>query len=134
MDSQKKAAPVLQTALEPWLTVNDAKSATAFYKAAFDAAETYRMEDPGGGLVVKLMVDGAGFWVSGDGTEQKRSNAASTPSIKFVLTVTDPDAMFAKTIAAGATEVFPVGEAYGWRLGRITDPFGFDWELGRPLQ
>jgi len=131
MDLQKKAAPVIQTALEPWLTVNDAKSATTFYKAAFDAVETYRMEDPGGGLVVKLMVDGAGFWVSGDGSEQTQGCSAS---IKFVLTVADPDAMFAKTIAAGATEVFPVGEAYGWRLGRITDPFGFDWELGRPLE
>ena len=131
MDLQKKAAPVVQTALEPWLTVNDAKSATTFYKAAFGAVETYRMEDPGGGLVVKLMVDGAGFWVSGDGSEQTQDSSAS---IKFVLTVADPDAMFAKTIAAGATEVFPVGEAYGWRLGRITDPFGFDWELGRPLE
>jgi PhnB protein len=22
---------------------------------------------------------------------------------------------------------------YGWRLGRVLDPFGHHWEIGRPL-
>jgi PhnB protein len=26
-----------------------------------------------------------------------------------------------------------VEEAYGWRLGRVVDPFGHHWEIGRPL-
>ena len=34
---------------------------------------------------------------------------------------------------AGATEVLPVSDAHGWRLGRIVDPFGHHWEIGRPL-
>ena len=130
MDLQKNAQPVLKTTIEPWLTVSNAELAGSFYKTAFEAVETYRMEDPGGGIVLKLDVGGAGFWVSGDGSEQGHNGTAS---IKFVLTVTDPDTAFARTIAAGATEVFPVGEAYGWRLGRLTDPFGFDWEIGKPL-
>ncbi len=125
----------LSTALEPWLTVGNADAAVTFYKAAFNALETYRMEDPGGGLVVKLNVRGAGFWISGEGHEQAATRpVVATASIKFILTVTDPDAVFAQTIAAGAAEVFPVGEEYGWRLGRVTDPFGFDWEIGKPLQ
>ena len=37
------------------------------------------------------------------------------------------------TIAAGATEVVAVAEAYGWRLGRVVDPFGHHWEIGHPL-
>jgi PhnB protein len=41
--------------------------------------------------------------------------------------------MFARAIAAGALEVVAVKEDYGWRLGRVVDPFGHHWEIGRPL-
>jgi PhnB protein len=36
-------------------------------------------------------------------------------------------------VSAGATEIDPVGEEHGWRLGRIQDPFGHHWEIGKPL-
>lgn len=39
----------------------------------------------------------------------------------------------ARAIAAGAREIVPVAEAYGWRLGRVVDPFGHHWEIGHPL-
>ena len=35
-------------------------------------------------------------------------------------------------VEAGATEVAPVDEEHGWRMGRIADPFGHHWEVGRP--
>jgi PhnB protein len=41
--------------------------------------------------------------------------------------------MFARAIAAGAQEVVAVHEDYGWHLGRVVDPFGHHWEIGRPL-
>ena len=121
------------TSIEPWLPLNDGQAALAFYQAAFDAVETYRMEDPGGGLVLKLAVAGAGFWISAEPSKENTTVAKPSHAIKFILTVADPDAVFAQAIKAGATQVFPVGEAYGWRLGRLTDPFGFDWEIGRQL-
>ena len=49
------------------------------------------------------------------------------------LEVPDPDAMFAKAVAAGAREVVAVKEACGWRLGRVVDPFGHHREIGHPL-
>jgi len=49
------------------------------------------------------------------------------------MTVADPDAVFPRASNAGAAEVFPVGEGHGWRLGRVVDPFGHHWEIGRPL-
>jgi PhnB protein len=52
----------------------------------------------------------------------------------MILTVPDPDAVFARVLAAGAREVFAVEEAHGWRLGRVVDPFGHHWEIGRPLK
>jgi PhnB protein len=51
----------------------------------------------------------------------------------MILTVPDPDSLFARAIEAGATEVFPVSEGHGWRVGRVEDPFGHHWEIGRPV-
>ncbi len=138
MTSDSKGNP-LQTSLAPWLSVRNGAKAVAFYKAAFGATEVYRMEDPGGGLVVRLSADGAEFWVSGESSEGKSPNADSSPeavggdSVRMILTVAQPDALFARALKAGATEVFPVGEDYGWRLGRLSDPFGLHWEIGHPL-
>ena len=51
----------------------------------------------------------------------------------MILTVENPDIFFSQAIQAGATEVFPLGEGHGWRLGRLTDPFGLHWEIGHQL-
>ena len=54
-------------------------------------------------------------------------------TVRMLLVVDDPDEMFARAVAAGATEVSPVEDEHGWRLGRIDDPFGHRWEIGKPL-
>ena len=120
------------TTIAPWLSVDNGSKAVHFYKSAFDAIETYRLEDPGGGLVVKLSVDGAEFWLSSGTSENNTSNNVDSP-VRMILTVSNPDDLFTKALQAGATEVFPIGEEYGWRLGRLADPFGFHWEIGHPL-
>ena len=51
----------------------------------------------------------------------------------MVMVVEDPDAAFAQAVAAGATVVTAVNNQYGWRLGRIVDPFGHHWEIGKPV-
>ncbi len=122
------------TTIAPWLTVQNGAKAVEFYKAAFDAIETYRLEIPDGGLVVKLSVNGAEFWLSGD-SENENSSAQllGGGTIRMILTVSDPDTVFKKALEAGATQIFPIGEEHGWRLGRLIDPFGLHWEIGHPL-
>lgn len=127
----------INTSIVPWLSVKSSEKAALFYKNAFDAIEKYRMETPDGGLVLRLSVDGAEFWVSGqsgdeDSKEATQENSTNDP-IRMILTVDDPDAFFAQAIKTGAKEIFPVGEDYGWRLGRLSDPFGLHWEIGKPL-
>ncbi len=126
----------IATSIAPWLSVQDCVTAIDFYKSAFDAVETYRLEAPDGGLVVKLSVDGAEFWLSGATTEyvDSKKELLGGDSVRMILTVPDPDSVFQSALKAGATEIFPVGEEYGWRLGRIVDPFGLHWEIGRPLK
>ena len=125
----------ISTSIAPWLTVNDGSKALDFYKAAFSAVETYRLEDPGGGIVARLSVDGAEFWLSSESpaTGHRITGPLGGNNLRMILTVGNPDLVFQQAIQAGAKEIFPVGEGHGWRLGRLEDPFGLHWEIGHPL-
>ena len=61
MVSDTGANTALQCTIAPWLSVRNSAQAVNFYKSAFGATEAYRLEDPGGGVVAKLSVDGAEF-------------------------------------------------------------------------
>jgi PhnB protein len=119
----------------PMLSVRNGARAVEFYIAAFGAREVYRVEDPGGAVVSRLSIDGAEFWLSDESPEHGNFSPESLggASTRMILTVPDPDAMFAQALAAGAQSVVAVENAYGWRLGRVLDPFGHHWEIGRPL-
>ena len=122
--------------IAPMLSVRQGARAVEFYKAAFRATEVYRLEDPSGAVVSRLSVQGAEFWVSDESPEHHNYSPESLGggSTRMILTVPDPDAMVAQAIAAGAGEVVAVEEAYGWRVGRVVDPFGHHWEIGHPLE
>ena len=130
---------MITPSIAPWLTIADGRRAAEFYSAAFGAVETYRLEAPDGALILRFSVGGAEFWVSGEApsTDGPGGGKAEPPlgsgTIRMILTVPDPDSFFARALAAGATQVFPVGEGHGWRLGRLIDPFGLHWEIGHPL-
>ena len=128
-------ASAVMTSLAPWITIPSGTRALEFYKAAFGAIEVHRMEHPGGGLVVRLSVSGAEFWLSQEAPGDAPADSAPVGggSVRMILTVPNPDEVFARALKAGATEVFPVGEDYGWRLGRLIDPIGLHWEIGYEL-
>jgi PhnB protein len=121
--------------LAPWLSVRNGAGAVEFYKTAFGARETYRVEDPAGAVVCRLSIDGAQFWLSDESPEHGNFSPESLGggSVTMLLTVPDPDGVVARAIAAGAREVYPVQEEHGWRVGRVIDPFGHHWEVGRPV-
>jgi PhnB protein len=119
--------------IAPWLTVRNGEQALGFYREAFGATVVYRLGDPGAGVVARLSVEGAEFWLSGGQRDESGPESLGGGSVRMILTVAHPDAVFAHAVAAGASEVFPVGEEHGWRLGRLVDPFGLHWEIGHPL-
>ena len=126
-----ESAPV-KTSIAPWLSVSRATEAVAYYQAAFGAVEQYRLEDDEGAVVVaQLTIEGADFWLQED--VETSPESLSRRSIRMILTVDNPDTVFAQAIAAGATEVAAVSEGHGWRIGRVVDPFGHHWEIGKPL-
>jgi len=119
----------------PMLSVRNGARAVEFYKAAFGVTEVFRIESPDGAVVARLSVEGAEFWVSDESPEHANFSPESLGggTVRMILTVPDPDAMFARALAAGARSIVPVKEDYGWRLGRVADPFGHHWEIGHPL-
>ena len=127
----------LRTTIAPQLSVRDGYGAIEFYRAAFGAIELYRVGGAavGDSVVAELAVDGASFWVA----DESPANANFSPealgggSVRMLLRVANPDAAIARAVAAGATEVYPAADQHGWRLGRIVDPYGHHWEVGRPL-
>src|SRR5882724_3056095 len=124
-----------KTSIAPMLSVRRGAKAVEFYKMAFGATEAFRMDDPSGAVVARLSVGGAEFWVADESPEHKNFSpeTLSGSTARIVLVVDDPDAVFARAVEAGATSVYPVHEDYGWRLGRLMDPYGHHWEIGKPL-
>ena len=122
---RRKGASSIATTIAPWLCVRGGARAVEFYKSAFGAQELFRIGE-GDSVVARLSIDGAEFWLSDE--------SPGGVTVRIILTVADPDAVFARAIKAGAKEVYPVAEEHDWRIGRVVDPFGHHWEIGRPLQ
>ena len=124
-----------KTAIAPMLSVRNGARAIEFYKAAFGAVEMFRIDNEKGEVVARLSVDGAEFWVADESPEHLNFSPESLGggSVRMVMIVEDPDAAFERAVKAGATIVKPVANDYGWRLGRLVDPFGHHWEIGKPL-
>jgi PhnB protein len=125
----------MENSLAPWLSVRNSKQALEFYKLAFGATEVYRL-DLDDSVIARLTIAGAEFWLGDESPEHFNFSPPSLGgcSVRLILTVADPDAVFAQARKAGASEVYPVNDQYGWRIGRVVDPFGHHWEIGRPLE
>ena len=123
------------TSLAPLLSVRRGAEAVEFYKSAFGAVETFRVDNDVGEVVATLSIDGAEFWVADEAPDHAAFSpeGVAGPTARMILTVDDPDAALDRAVKAGANIVWPVDNRYGWRLGRVIDPYGHHWEIGRPL-
>jgi PhnB protein len=135
MGAAAREKGTVRCTIAPWLSVRGSAKAVEFYKGAFGATEAFRLESPAGDVVARLSVDGAEFWVGDESPEHKNFSPETIGggSVRMILTVEDPDAVFARAVKGGAKEVHPVSEMHGWRVGRVVDPFGHHWEIGREL-
>jgi ribose 5-phosphate isomerase B len=119
------------------LSVRGGRAAVDFYKRALGALEVYRVggTDEHEAVVSQLTVGATSFWVADESPEHLNFSPESLGggSVRMLLVVADPDATVARALEAGATEVRAVADEHGWRLGRIADPFGHHWEVGRAL-
>jgi PhnB protein len=123
--------------VSPELSVRGGRAAVEFYRAAFGAIEVYRV----GGtaeheeVVSQLSVGEASFWVADESPAHGNFSPETLggTTVRLLLVVDDPRAVVAQAVALGAVEESPVHEEHRWLLGRIVDPFGHRWEIGKPL-
>lgn len=120
--------------IQPELWVDAPSEAVAFYRAAFGATVLHCV-GAGEDIVAQLAVGDAAFWVAPAASAMRRLSPRSIDGAtsRTLLVVADPDAVFRQALAAGATETAAVGTEHGWRVGRLIDPFGHEWEIGMPL-
>ncbi len=118
------------------LSVRRGREAVEFYKRAFGAVEDYRVggTDENEAVVSQLSIGDATFWVADESPEHANFSPESVGggTTRLLLVVADPDAVIAAAVAAGAREVYPAANEHGWRVGRVEDPFGHHWEIGKP--
>jgi PhnB protein len=123
--------------LIPILTVKDARAIVEFYKKAFAATELSRQSAPTGQFIIGMSIAGELFYVVDE--NKPAFNVSPTTlggtSVRISLIVEDPDAVADRAVAAGGKVVFPVADQpYGMRQGRIADPEGHHWLIGKPLR
>lgn len=126
--------PESPSGLIPYLLVDDAAAAIEFYKQAFDAEETYRLEMPGGqiGHASMRIGDATIFLADDPGDFETRKNPKALGGTPVMLTryVDDVDAVVDRAKQAGAEVVRPPEDQfYGDRAGSIVDPWGHEWSL-----
>ena len=123
--------------ISPELSVRRGRAAVEFYKAAFGAVAIYRVggTEQHEAVVAQLSVGKGSFWVADESPEHKNFSPESVggSTVRLLLVVEDPRSVCHQAIALGATELAPVEESHGWLLGRVEDPFGHQWEIGKPL-
>lgn len=122
--------------IQPELWVVDGPAAVAFYEQAFGAVVEHRVDGPGeDDVVAQLSIAGARFWVSNASEEMRRFSPGAIDGAtgRVLLVVDDPAVLIRAAVEAGATLTSPVGREHGWLLGRLVDPSGHEWEIGRPL-
>ena len=125
------------TQLVPYLTVDDARKAIAYYTEAFGATETGERwtEDDGRVGFAALTIDGLPFYLSDEYHDYGAYAPATVghATAALVLEVDDVDAVYRAAVAAGASVDREPSDQGAERRGWLVDPFGHRWAIHSPL-
>ena len=125
--------------LTPSLTVSPCADAIEFYKEAFGATERGdRMTGPDGNIAhAEIEIAGSVIMVADDWPDgpTKSPSVLGGSTMALFLYDADAPAIWQRAIDAGAEIVYPYElQFYGDEGGRIRDPFGHTWGIGRRVE
>ena len=118
----------------PYLTVDGAAKAAAFYTSAFGAFEVARhpVDEQGRTMHIHLHLNGGSVMLS-DAYPEHGHPLKAPQSFMLHLQVEDVDAWWDRAVEAGAEIVLPLQLMFwGDRYGQLRDPFGVLWSLSEP--
>jgi PhnB protein len=124
--------------VSPYLAVDDAERAIEYYKKAFGAEETVRMNAPDGRIGhAELKIGESHLMLSDPFPESstKPPTELGGTSVSVFMYVEDVDAVVQKAVDQGATVTMEVEDQFwGDRFGSITDPFGHNWSIATHIE
>ena len=126
-----------KTFFAPELFINNGVKDISFYESAFGASERMRFSNDDDSIhVVELSIDGAIFHIHEITAKRYyfSPDKNNGTTICIGLFVPDVDKVMNKAIKAGATEISPAQDyEYGYRQGKIKDPFGHYWQIQKKI-
>ena len=133
-----EAIPEGYNTISPYLAVDDAEKAIEYYKKAFGAEETVRMNGPDGRIGHAELKIGDSHVMLSDPFPQSSTTPPTElggTSGSIFMYVEDVDAVVQKAVDAGATVTMEVEDQFwGDRFGSITDPFGHNWSIATHVE
>ena len=122
----------------PYLAIDGAADAIEFYKKAFGAKETLRMDGPDGSIGHAEIQIGDSKVMLSDPFPQstvKPPKSLGGTSASVFLYVEDVDAVVKQAVDAGATVTMEVQDQFwGDRFGTVSDPFGHTWSVATHVE
>ena len=131
-------AAVRPRSITPYLHIKGAARAIDFYREAFGAVETFRMEDEQGRIGhAELDIDGMVLMLADEHPEHGIVSPATLggAGLSLTLPVDDVDGTYERAVGAGARgERPPADQFYGERSAVLLDPFGHRWTVSHPVE
>lgn len=124
--------------LTPYLIVDGANEAIAFYQEVFGASERLKIGGPGGIVGHAELQIGNSVIMLADAFPDmgfKSPKAYGGTPVSTCLYVANADEVFAAAVDAGAVVLKPLADQfYGDRSGTVTDPFGHVWTIASRIE
>jgi len=124
--------------ISPYLCVDGAEQAIAFYTEAFGAKERGRMQSPDGKIAHAELEIGDSVVMLSDAFPQfatKTPTELGGTSTSIMMYVEDVDAVVKQALGAGASLEREVEDQFwGDRFGAVTDPFGHVWSIATHVE
>jgi PhnB protein len=133
-----KAIPEGYHSVTPYLMVEGAADAIAFYKEAFGATELFRMPDARGRIMHSEIRIGDSVVMLADtnpGTTCSSPRSLGGSSVGLMIYLENVDTVFARAVKMGSRSLRPLtNQFYGDRSGTLEDPFGHVWTVATHVE
>jgi len=122
----------------PYLAVDGASQALAFYKKAFGAKELSRQTTPDGKIIHSRVRIGDSIVMMSDvfpGSDSRSPNALGGSPVTLHIYSKDVDKLWQTALSAGARVIVPLDNTFwGERYGQLADPFGHRWSISMQVK
>ena len=138
MSTKTKPVPTGYHTVTPYLVIKDAGKAIEFYKKAFGATESVRLNTPDGNVMHAEIKIGDSYVMLCDECPDWNALSPQTiggTAVSIVLYLEDVDSVVNNAVAAGATVLMPVADQFwGDRMGTVADPYGHKWSIATHVE